>query len=115
MLKTSVLVVRDGHPLERYLIMLDERVHATQGGLEGREPVGRLFRNIEEYLYNVCYSLPLCWKPPSRQRADHMLGVEPTHIDLDSNYFRNLSDVASETWLSSGCVGVCDWKGGRRR
>ena len=30
-----------------HLIMLDERVHETQGGLEGREAVGGFFRNVE--------------------------------------------------------------------
>jgi len=40
--------------------MLDERVHPTEGGLEGREPIGRLFRNIEEDLRGIDDPLPLC-------------------------------------------------------
>ena len=67
MLGTPVLGVHDGHSLDPYLIMPDERVHAAQGGLEGREPVGGFFRNIEEYFYAICYPLPLCWAPPSHQ------------------------------------------------
>ena len=33
--------------------MLDERVHPTEGGLEGREPIGGLFRHIEEDLQAI--------------------------------------------------------------
>jgi len=40
--------------------MLDERVHSTEGGLEGREPIGGLLRNIEEDLRGIDDSLPLC-------------------------------------------------------
>jgi len=61
MLGVSASVVCDGHPLDLYLIMLDERAHAAKGGLERREPVGGLFRNVEEYLYTTCNPLPLCW------------------------------------------------------
>ena len=39
--------------------MLDERVHATEGGFEGREPIGGLFCDIEEYLCAVDDSLLL--------------------------------------------------------
>jgi len=49
-LRTSVSVVCSGGQLDRYLVMLDERVHSTEGGFEGREPIGGLFRNIEEDL-----------------------------------------------------------------
>ena len=37
--------------------MFDERVHPAEGGLEGREPIGRLFRNVEENLYAILCSL----------------------------------------------------------
>ena len=40
--------------------MLDERVQSTEGRLEGREPIGRLFRNIEEGLRAICNSLSFC-------------------------------------------------------
>ena len=56
----SMSVVRSSHPLDRYLVMLDERVHSAEGGLEGREPIGRLFRNIEEDLCAIHDSLLLC-------------------------------------------------------
>ena len=59
-LRPSMSVVRGDHPLDRYLVMLDERVHSAEGGLEGREPIGRLFRNIEEYLCAIHDSLLLC-------------------------------------------------------
>ena len=49
-----------GHPLDRYLVMLDERVHSAEGGLEGREPIGRLFRNIVEDHCAIHDSLLLC-------------------------------------------------------
>ena len=53
-------VVCGGHQLGQYLVMLDEGVHSTEGGLEGREPIGGLFRNIEEDLRAIDDSLPLC-------------------------------------------------------
>ena len=56
----SMSVVRGGHSLDRYLVMLDERVHSAKGGLEGREPIGRLFRDIEEDLCAIHDSLLLC-------------------------------------------------------
>jgi hypothetical protein len=33
--------------------MLDERVHITEGRLEGREPIRGLLRNIEENLHTI--------------------------------------------------------------
>ena len=41
-------------------MMLDERVHAAESRLEGREPIRGLFRNIQEYLRPIYDSLPLC-------------------------------------------------------
>ena len=67
MLGASVSVVHDEYPLDPYLVMLDERVHAAEGGLEGREPIGGLFRDIEEYLYTICNPLPLHCIPMSRR------------------------------------------------
>ena len=55
-----VSVVRGSHPIDRYLVMLDECVHSTEGGLEGRKPIGRLFRNIEENFCAIHDSLLLC-------------------------------------------------------
>ena len=59
-LRPSMSVVHDSNPLHRYLIMLDERVHPAEGGLERREPIGGLLRYVEENLYSVHDSLPLC-------------------------------------------------------
>ena len=42
--------------------MLDEGVHPTQGSLEGREPIGGLFRDIEENLQAIPGPLPLRWE-----------------------------------------------------
>ena len=53
-------VLQDGRPPDQYLVMLDEGVHPTEGGFEGREPIGGLFGNIEEYLYAIDDSLLLC-------------------------------------------------------
>ena len=47
LLRASVSVIRDGHQLDQYLVMLDQRADSTEGGLEGREPIGALFGNIE--------------------------------------------------------------------
>ena len=33
LLQASVSVLRDGHQLDQYLVMLDERAHSTEGGL----------------------------------------------------------------------------------
>jgi len=53
-------VLQDIHPVDQYLVMLDERIYSTEGGFEGREPIGGLFRDIEEDLCAVDDSLPLC-------------------------------------------------------
>ena len=59
----SLSVVCGGDQLDwQYLVMLDERAHSTEGGLEGREPIGGLIRNIEEDLGAIGDSLPLCWE-----------------------------------------------------
>ena len=50
LLRSPVSAMWDIHLLVQYLIMLDDCVHPTEGGLEGREPIGRLFRHIEEDL-----------------------------------------------------------------
>ena len=52
--------MQDGHPPDRYLVMLEERVHPTPGGLEGREPISAFERNIEEDLNTIGDSLLLC-------------------------------------------------------
>jgi len=58
-LRASMSVVCGGHQMDRYLAMLDEGVHSTEGGLEGREPIGGLFRDIEEDLRAIDDSPPL--------------------------------------------------------
>jgi len=58
-LRASVSVVCGGDQLDRYLVMLDEGVHSTEGGFEGREPIGGLFRDIEEDLRAIGDSPPL--------------------------------------------------------
>ena len=60
LLRAPVSVVRDSHKLDQYLVMLDECIHSTEGGLEGREPIRGLFRDIEEDLRGIDDSLPLC-------------------------------------------------------
>ena len=40
--------------------MLDERVHSAEGGLEGREEICGLLHYVEENLYAIGDSLPLC-------------------------------------------------------
>ena len=82
--------------------MLDERGDPAEGGLEGREPVRGLFRNIESYLHEICDPLPLCWEAPGRQWASRVKGIESTHICLSSSYsLRNSSEVAFEAWFRS--------------
>jgi len=53
-------VLQDGYPPDQYLVMFDERVHPTEGGFEGREPISALRRNIKEYLCAIDDSLLLC-------------------------------------------------------
>ena len=65
-LRAFALVACHNHPLDPYLIMLDERAHAAEDRLEGREPIGGFFRNIKENLCAVRDSMPVCWEPPSR-------------------------------------------------
>jgi len=59
-LRESVSIMCGGDQLDEYLVMFDERVHSTEGGFEGREPIGGLFCNIEEDLRAIGDSLPLC-------------------------------------------------------
>ena len=59
LLPASVSDVCDDHRLDRYLVMLNERAHSIEGRLEGREPIGGLFRNFEEDLCAIGYSLSL--------------------------------------------------------
>jgi len=49
----------EGHTLEQYLVMLDECAHPAEGRLKGREPIGRLFCNVEENLRAIRDSLLL--------------------------------------------------------
>ena len=52
-------VVHDSHPTGNHLIMFDECAHTSEGRLEGREPIGGLFGNIEEHLCAIYDSLLL--------------------------------------------------------
>ena len=81
--------------------MFDERAHPGKGGLKGREPIGRFFRDIEGYLHKFRNSSPLCWKPPSYQCQPTADSVGSTHIDRDPSFSErlwSLSGVAFETW-----------------
>ena len=49
--------------------MFDECTHPTEDRLEGREPIGGLFRNIDEYFYAIRDSLLLCWENSSGQET----------------------------------------------
>ena len=101
-LRPPISAMHDGHPPDPYLAMLDERSHAAEGTLEGREGIGGLFRDIEEYLHAVCNPLPLCWEPPRGQRVDSTEGVESAHLGLDpscSQRPQNPLDAAFETWV----------------
>ena len=46
MLQESVSVEGDSRSLNRYLVVFDKCGYAAEGGLEGREPIGGLFRDI---------------------------------------------------------------------
>ena len=79
--------------------MFDERVHTAEGSFQGREPVGGVFHEIEEYLHAMRDSLPLYWEPPSLKRIDRMESVESTHLGLDrghSQVAEGMSYPASE-------------------
>ena len=54
-------VVYDGHRFDRYLAVLDERIHSAESGLQGREPISGLVCDIDEDLHAISDSLPLCW------------------------------------------------------
>jgi len=69
----------NNNPSGHYLVMLDECVHETQGRFQGREAIGGLFRDIEEYLQAIRDPLPFCWEPWNRQMADPMGSVEHSH------------------------------------
>ena len=56
--------------LVRYFVVGDQRVHPSEGGLERREPIRRLFRDIQKDHYTVYNSLLLSWENPTRQRGN---------------------------------------------
>jgi len=66
-LRPFASVIHESHPLDQYLIVFYERVHPAEGGFERREPVGRLFRDIEEDLYAVRDPLLLRWETTKSQ------------------------------------------------
>lgn len=67
-LRPPMLVAHNSHPPDRYLVMLDECAHPTKGGLERGEPIGGLFRDIEEYLHTVHNPLLVRWEPYESRR-----------------------------------------------
>ena len=52
--------VHDGLLIAQYLVVLDERTHTAEDGLEGARPIGGLFHNVEENLHAIYDSLLLC-------------------------------------------------------
>ena len=101
-LRPFKLVASDSPPPDQYFIMLDEFAHPAEGGLEGREPIGRLFCNVKENLCASQYSLFLDLGVPTSQEAGPAEGVESTHTDFDlgrSQRFRVSPDHAFETCL----------------
>ena len=59
-LSPLISALDDTHLLDQYLVVFYERIHTTEGGLEGGKPIGGLFRNIEENLNAFCDSLFFC-------------------------------------------------------
>jgi len=51
LLRANVLIFQDDRPPDQYPVTLDDRVHPTESGFEGREPIGGLLRDVDEYLY----------------------------------------------------------------
>jgi len=106
LLRASVSAVCDGDQPYQYLIMLDERAHSTEGGLQGREPISGLLQHRGGSSRHRQLSVSLLGDSNS-QRVDFTEGVESTHIDSDQRYSqqpRNSSNVAFETWF-------CFWNG----
>ena len=98
-LRPSISAVGDSYPLDRYLIARHECVHLAEGGLEGREPIDRLFHNIEWSLHISCNYLLLCYEPLNCKLDDLSEGVETTQIGLNPSYSqrrRSSSAVAFE-------------------
>ena len=51
--------MRNGDLTSRYLVVFDKRGHASEGGLEGREPICRFLGNVEQCLCEVYYPTSL--------------------------------------------------------
>jgi len=69
----------DNNTSGHYLVMLDERVHETQGRFQGRETIGGLFRDIEQYFQAIRDHLPFCWESSNSQMADPTGSIEHLH------------------------------------
>ena len=65
------------HSEIKYLVMLDEGVHTTQGSLEGREPIGGLSRYIQENLQAIPGPLPLRWESRLSINGDPEKMIDP--------------------------------------
>ena len=93
--------------------MSDECVHPAEGGLEGREPIGGLFRDIKRYLHKVCDPLPLCWEPLNNQLSARKALNPPTstwiRVGLRESGIGQKSDSRHE--LLSGTIRRCGWRG----
>ena len=59
-LRPPVSVAHDSSSLDQYFIMLDERFHPAEGGLEGREEISGLLHYVEENFCAIRDSLLLC-------------------------------------------------------
>jgi len=106
-LRPSALGMHGSHSLDKYLIMLDECVHSTEGSLERREPIGRLSRDIEKHLHTIRNPSPFFWGRRAVDERAIMQGYEPTHFGLDLNYIprvRSLPDVAFQTGTFAGAT-----------
>ena len=92
--------------------MSDECVHPAEGGLEGREPIGGLFRDIKRYLHKVCDPLPLCWEPLDNQLSARKALNPPTstwiRVGLRESGIGQKSDSRHE--LLSGTIRRCGWE-----
>jgi len=97
-------VVCDGHRLDKYLVVLDERVHSTEGGLEGREPIGRLFCDVEEDLCAIGDSLPLCWGVQKGKELISQKALNPL-TSIQISVTPSSPGIRQTSLLKYGCLG----------
>ena len=92
--------------------MLDQRAHSTEGGLEGREPIGRLFGNVEEDLGAIDDSLPLCWQIPAVRELARWKALNPL-TSIRSRVTPAGPGIRQTSFWEHGSVGVGSWVVGR--